>query len=90
MHQIKVEAMSNRMISKKDEKLLKKVGAKIQKLRNQKNLTVYELTGSDLPIKSRQHWQKIENGQKNINLTTLFKVAETLGVKAEELVKGIK
>ena len=79
--------MTNKTMSKKEEKLLKSLGSTIQKIRNSKELSVYDITGSDLPIKSRQHWQKIENGQKNINITTLFKIASTLKVKPEELLK---
>jgi hypothetical protein len=52
-------------------------------------MSVYDVTGEDMAIKSRQHWQSIENGVKNINLVTIFKIAQTLDVKAEDLIKGI-
>jgi transcriptional regulator with XRE-family HTH domain len=72
-----------------DKKILKAVGSKIRQIREKKNQSVYDITGDDLLIKSRQHWQSIENGQKNINVTTIFKIAKTLGVKAEDLIKDL-
>jgi len=72
-----------------DKKILKGVGSKIRQIREKKNQSVYDITGDDLLIKSRQHWQSIENGQKNINVTTIFKIAKTLGVKAEDLIKDL-
>ena len=78
-----------KLISAKDEKLLKKLGTNIKKTRENKGLTVYDVTGDDMEIKSRQHWQKIENGQKNINFSTLMKIARTLEVNADKLLKGI-
>jgi transcriptional regulator with XRE-family HTH domain len=72
-----------------DKKILKAVGSKIRLIREKKNQSVYDITGDDLLIKSRQHWQSIENGQKNINVTTIFKIAKTLGVKAEDLIKDL-
>ena len=65
------------------------MGSKIRQIRELKNQTVYDVTGDDLLIKSRQHWQSIENGKKNINVTTVFKIAKTLGVKPEDLIKDI-
>ena len=72
-----------------DKKILKAVGSKIRQIREKKNQSVYDITGDDLLIKSRQHWQSIENGQKNINVTTIFKIAKTLGVKPEDLIKDL-
>lgn len=72
-----------------DKKLLKSFGKRVEEIREKKGLSVYDLTGDDMAIKSRQHWQRIEAGQKNINLTTVFKVAKSLQVRAEELVTGI-
>lgn len=72
-------------LTKNDLKILKEFGARVCSIREKKNLSVYDITGDDLPIKSRQHWQRIENGQKNINLTTVFKVAKTLEVNIEDL-----
>ena len=78
-----------KLISKADEKLLKKLGVNIRKARESKGLTVYDVTGEDMEIKSRQHWQKIENGQKNINFSTLMKIARTLELGADKLLRNI-
>jgi len=75
----------NTSISKDDVKNLLVVGQRIKEIREHLNLSVYDITGDDMPIKSRQHWQRIENGQKNINLTTIFKIAKTLNVKVFEI-----
>lgn len=69
-----------------DKACLKAFGRKLGEVRQRKKLSVYDLTGEDMPIKSRQHWQDIENGKKNINLTTLLKIARSLEVGADELV----
>jgi transcriptional regulator with XRE-family HTH domain len=73
-------------LSNSDKKILKALGSRIKQIRQKKNQSVYDVTGEDLSIKSRQHWQSIENGQKNINVTTVFKIAKTLGVKPEDLI----
>lgn len=75
----------NTSISKDDVKNILVVGQRIKEIREHMNLSVYDITGDDMPIKSRQHWQRIENGQKNINLTTIFKIARTLDVKVAEI-----
>jgi transcriptional regulator with XRE-family HTH domain len=73
-----------------ERKLLKSFGRRVAALRERKALSVYDLTGDDMPIKSRQHWQAIEAGRKHVNLTTVFKVAHCLGVRPEELVAGLE
>jgi len=82
-------ATKSSKLSGLEKKLLLRLGKNIRDTRMTKKLTVYDLTGEDMPIKSRQHWQRIENGEKNINLTTLFKIAKTLKVRAVELIEGI-
>ena len=77
-------------LTKADMRLLKSFGERVRQLREQKKLSVYDVTGKDLAIKSRQHWQKIENGQKNINLTTVRKIAETLKVDIKELLSEMQ
>lgn len=81
--------LSKSILSNADKKLLKAFGSRVRQIREKKNQTVYDLTGDDMPIKSRQHWQQIENGQKNINITTVFKIAKSLGVQAEDLLKSL-
>lgn len=77
------------LISQADKRILKQMGNRVREFREKKSLSVYDLTGDDMPIKSRQHWQAIENGQKNVNITTAFKVARSLEVELDELLKGI-
>lgn len=80
---------SKKLVLTKDRALLRAIGQKIRKFREQRKLMVYDLTGDDMPIRSRQHWQKIEAGNKNFNIATLFKIAKTLNVSPEEILKGI-
>ena len=64
---------------------LKFFGDRVRELRLKSSKTVYDLTGDDMPIRSRQHWQAIENGRKNVNLTTILKIARTLQVSPKLL-----
>ncbi|MEZ4814425.1 MAG: hypothetical protein R3A80_04360 [Bdellovibrionota bacterium] len=77
-------------LSTVDKRILLKFGRKVRGIREKKKLSVYDITGEDLPIKSRQHWQLIELGQKNINLTTIFKIAQSLEIKIENLLQDIE
>ena len=70
-----------------EKKLLKIFGSKVREIRERKKQSVYDLTGDDMPITNRQHWQMIENGKKNIQLVTVFKIAESLEVEPTELFK---
>jgi transcriptional regulator with XRE-family HTH domain len=74
-----------KLITAADRKALKKLGERINELRTKKKLTIYEVTGDDLPIKSRQHWQKIEAGQLSLTFVTFLKIAETLKVDPQDL-----
>lgn len=78
------------LISQADKKILRAFGERVRDLRERKKLTVYDVTGDDMPIKSRQHWQRIEAGQKNVNLTTVFKVARSLEIGADVLMRGVE
>lgn len=77
------------LISAQDKKLLKALGDRIREIRNKKKLSVYDVTGEDLPIKSRQHWQKIEAGQLSLTFITLNKIAQSLDVPLNDLVKSL-
>jgi len=70
-----------------ERKILKAFGGKVRAIRERKKQSVYDLTGDDMPITNRQHWQMIENGKKNIQLITVFKIAECLEVDPAELFK---
>lgn len=76
-------------VSQADRKILEAFGERVRKIRTNKKLSVYDLTGDDMPIKDRQHWQRIENGQKNISMTTVFKLARSLEIEPEELFRGL-
>ena len=65
-------------LSTAEKKLLKTFGNRVRRAREQAKKSVYDVTGEDMPIKNRQHWQMIENGKKNIQLTTISKIAESL------------
>lgn len=75
--------------SLKDDEILMSFGERVRKQREKLNLSVYDLTGEDMPIRSRQHWQLIEKGQKNINLTTVFKIARSLKINPAKLIENI-
>lgn len=75
------------LLSSSDKKKLAKLGERIKEIREKKKLTVYDLTGDDMPIKSRQHWQKIEAGQLSLTFVTFLKVAESLEVSPSEITK---
>jgi hypothetical protein len=70
-----------------EKKLLKLFGSNVRAIRERKKQSVYDLTGDDMPITNRQHWQMIENGKKNIQLVTVFKIAKSLEVDPAELFK---
>lgn len=74
-------------LSPSDRKVLAAFGAKVREIREKKKQSVYDVTGDDMPIKDRQHWQRIENGKKNIQLTTIIRLAKSLDVPPEELFK---
>lgn len=74
-----------KLVTAADKKALKRLGEQINELRTKKKLTVYEVTGDDMPIKSRQHWQKIEAGQLSLTFVTFLKIAETLKVDPQDL-----
>ena len=51
------------LLTNADKKLLKLFGNRVRQLRESKDISVYDLTGEDMPIRSRQHWQLIQNMQ---------------------------
>ena len=77
------------LVSLDDRKLLKALGERIKEIREKKNLSVYEVTGEDLLIRSRQHWQRIEAGQLSLTFITFYKIAESLEVQPNDLLKGL-
>lgn len=71
-----------------DTRLLISLGEKIQKLRLEKKMTQLELAREcDL---DKQTIYRIEKGQLNITLNTLFKIADALDVVATSLITSPK
>lgn len=67
----------------KDKKRLKKFGANLKKLRTEKGLSMRELAAlCDVDFSKIG---KLETNQGNITITTLFEIAEGLGVHPREL-----
>jgi len=65
------------------EKILKKFGASVKQIRKSKKMTMLDLevaTGI-----SEGSLSKIENGKKNLALTTVVKLAEGLAVSPSKL-----
>lgn len=77
------------LLSNADKKTLATLGTRIREIREKKKLTVYDVTGEDLLIKSRQHWQKIEAGQLSLTFVTFYKIAQSLEVSPMELLKNL-
>lgn len=65
------------------DKLLKHVGANIKKLREDMGLTQDELAGRT--AKNKSSISNLENGRGNPALSSLYDIAEALGVKVWEL-----
>lgn len=78
------------LISKDDRKLLVELGSRIRELREAKGKDVYDVTGEDMLIKSRQHWQKIEAGQLSLTFVTFMKIVASLECTPSDLLKGLK
>ena len=82
-----VQMAQRHSLTNAEKKLLKTFGNKVREFRERKKRSVYDLTGDDMPIKNRQHWQMIESGKKNIQLTTIIKIAESLETEPSEFFK---
>ena len=62
---------------------LKRIGINITRVRKEKGMTQEDLCGAT--EMDRSHLSEIENGKMNITVKTLAKIAEGLGVTAQEL-----
>lgn len=65
------------------DRFLKRVAANLQKYRKSKGLTQEQM--SDRGFNYR-FYQKLESGSYSPSLKTLFRLAEALGIKVEDLV----
>lgn len=71
------------MIAKEDKIVYKKLGSKIKKLREDKGLSLRKLAAV-ADIKHPQLFD-IENGKRDLRLSTLLKVARAMNISAHEL-----
>ena len=66
----------------------KKLGARIQKLRQEKGLSQEDLAfESDL---HRAYISHVERGSRNITVIGLCKIAKGLGIKPSDVLEGIR
>jgi transcriptional regulator with XRE-family HTH domain len=71
------------MVNNRDDKLLKKFGKKLKKLRTDRKMSTREL--ADIAeIAHSQIWV-LETGKGNPSLTTLLSIAEALEVSLQDL-----
>ncbi|WP_280770620.1 helix-turn-helix domain-containing protein [Salipaludibacillus daqingensis] len=69
--------------SKQHEKKLKWFGKAVRHVRKQNDMTIQDLTDeSDI---NEKYISRIENGQRNITLTTLFKICDGLDIEPSKL-----
>ena len=70
-------------MKEKDKKRLRKFGVQLKKLRKEKGLSMRELAAQcDVDFSKIG---KLETNQGNIKITTLFEIAEGLGVHPRDL-----
>lgn len=59
---------------------------KIKKLRESLGMT-QDAAAHKAKMKSRQHWNNVENGRGTVNIDLLERIAKALGVTASELLE---
>jgi len=67
-----------------EARLLKVVGKRIRDLRVERGLTQEQMTRFGLDYK---YYQRIEYGEKNLSLRTLYKIARAFDISISELLK---
>ena len=67
-----------------EARLLKVVGRRIRELRLERGLTQEQMTRFGLDYK---YYQRIEYGEKNLSLRTLYKIAKAFDISISELLK---
>lgn len=76
------------LISGAERKKLKKLGLAIRTQRNKKGWRLEDVEARGYKG-TWQHWREVESGLKNINLTTLLRIAHVLKVKPSDLLVGL-
>ena len=71
-----------------DKALLEKVGNRIKEIRESKNITQQELAARCDYEKSNM--SRIESGNTNPTLLTLYKICTSLDISLEELMSGVE
>lgn len=74
-------------LSKEEKQLLKKLGLKIRYLREKNGWTLEET--EEQGWRSWKHLQRIEAGTKNINFTTLVRLAKLFNIKLKMLIEDL-
>ena len=69
----------------RDEKILKKFGKHLEKIRKEKNLSLRKLADNADVDFSQIH--RIEKGKTNPSLTMLLALSEGLGIPIEKLIR---
>ncbi len=74
------------MLSKKEEQeIINNIGNKIRALRTKQGLSQFQLNvDADL---SKNQIGRIERGERNVKITTLYKIVKALGVDISEILK---
>jgi transcriptional regulator with XRE-family HTH domain len=71
------------MLNNRDDKLLKKFGKKLKKLRTERKMSTREFADT-AEIAHSQVWV-LESGKGNPSLTTLLSIAEALQISLQDL-----
>jgi transcriptional regulator with XRE-family HTH domain len=74
-------------LTKTELRRLKALGDRIRTLRLGKKLTLEQVEERGFP--SWKHLQATEYGRKNLTITSLFRLAEALGVDPKDIINGI-
>lgn len=75
------------MLSKEEEKdILYGIGERIRTLRNQKGLSQFQLN-IDAEL-SKNQIGRLERGERNVKITTLYKIAKALQVDISEILSS--
>lgn len=69
------------------DKVYEQIGSRIVELRKQKGFS-QEKVASDSGV-DRSHMGFIEQGRRKPTISTLYRISKTLGIKLEELFKGL-
>ena len=75
-------------LTRKEKSRLQELGIRIRSVREQQKLTLEGVEGRGYP--SWKHLQAVESGRKNLTITSLFRLAEALGVSPENLIHRLK